>query len=121
MKTWKLVSGILSIVFFLVVSLQSCAAGAVNAIEENEEDTSAGGGMILGILMLAAGIVSIATRKSGKGGNIATCIIFALAALAGYANLGTYGDLAVWATWCAICALFALIAIIKSPKPAAET
>lgn len=32
MKTWKLVSGILSIVLFLVVAFQSCAAGVVDAI-----------------------------------------------------------------------------------------
>lgn len=33
MKTWKLVSGILSTVIFLVVIFQSCAAGIVDAIE----------------------------------------------------------------------------------------
>ena len=70
MKTWKLVAGILSIVFFFVVMLQSCAAGVVNAIEDNG-GTSGSAGLIVGILILVGGIVSIATRKStGKGGNI---------------------------------------------------
>ena len=32
MKTWKLVSGILSMILFIVVAFQSCAAGMVNAI-----------------------------------------------------------------------------------------
>lgn len=35
MKTWKLVSGILSIVIFIIVEFQSCAAGLVNTLEEN--------------------------------------------------------------------------------------
>ena len=30
MKTWKLVSGILSIILFVVVTFQSCAAGISN-------------------------------------------------------------------------------------------
>ena len=37
MKTWKLVSGILSIILFVFVSLQSCAAGLGNAIADNGE------------------------------------------------------------------------------------
>ena len=37
MKTWKLVSGIISIVLFFLVAFQSCAAGAANMLEENGE------------------------------------------------------------------------------------
>lgn len=71
MKVWKLVSGILSIILFVFVSFQSCAAGVSNALEANGE-ASGSAGIIVAILMLAGGIVSIATRKSlGKGGNIA--------------------------------------------------
>ena len=33
MKVWKLVSGILSIILFVFVSFQSCAAGVSNALE----------------------------------------------------------------------------------------
>lgn len=35
MKVWKLVSGILSIILFVFVSFQSCAAGVSNALEAN--------------------------------------------------------------------------------------
>ena len=70
MKTWKLVSGILSIVLCLFVLLQSCAAGTVNALEESGE-VSGSAGLIVSIMMLAGGIVSIVTRKGTKGGNIA--------------------------------------------------
>lgn len=34
MKVWKLVSGILSIVLFVFVTFQSCAAGVANTLSE---------------------------------------------------------------------------------------
>ena len=117
MKTWKLVSGILSIVFVLVVLFQSCAAGLVDAIED-EGGTGGGAGAIVAILMLAGGIISIATRKGGKGGNIALIILFGLAALLGFTMHGVYSDLMIFAGWCLICAVIALIALIKKPKAA---
>ena len=69
MKVWKLVSGILSMILFVLVAFQSCAVGLSNALEENDE-VSGSAGIIVAVLMLAGGIVSVATRKSqGKGGN----------------------------------------------------
>lgn len=122
MKTWKLVSGIFSIIFFVVVSLQSCATGVVNAVEDNSADTSGSAGLLVSFLLLAGGIVSIAVRKSkGKGGNIAVMIIFGLAAILGFANLGTFGDLVIWSVWCALNAFLALICVVKGKKnPAGE-
>lgn len=118
MKTWKLVSGILSMILFVLVAVQSCAAGMVNALEDNG-GTSGTIGIFVGILMLAGGIVSVATRKSqGKGGNIALVILFGLAALMGFAGYGNYSDLVIWAFWCLINAILAVVAIIKSKKNA---
>lgn len=114
MKTWKLVSGILSIILFFMVTFQSCAAGVVNTIED-EGGVSGSVGMLVAILLLAGGIVSIATRKSeGKGGNIALLILFGFAALFGYAGYGNYTDLVIWATWCLINAVLAIVALVKS-------
>lgn len=116
MKTWKLVSGILSCVLFLVVAFQSCAAGVVDAID-GSGGVSGASGILVAVLMLAGGIVSIAVRKStGKGGNIALIILFGLAALIGFAGHGVFADLVIWSGWCLICAAFALIAIIKGNK-----
>ena len=109
MKVWKLVAGILSIVFFVFVSFQSCAAGVANTLSENGE-VSGSAGLLVAIFLLAGGIVSIASRKStGKGGNIALIIMFGLAALIGFANYGSYSDLAIWSGWCLINALIAVI------------
>ena len=112
MKTWKLVSGILSIVLFVLVAFQSCAAGVYNSLADNAE-VSGTAGIILAVFMLASGIVSICTRKGGKGGNIATLILYGIAAIVGFANAGSFADLNIWAGWCAICAVLALIALFK--------
>lgn len=112
MKTWKLVSGILSIVLFIIVVFQSCAAGLYNSMTENTE-VSGTAGIILAICMLTSGIVSVCTRKGGKGGNIAILILDGIAALFGFVSAGTFADLNIWAGWCAICAVIALIGIFK--------
>ena len=113
MKVWKLVSGILSIILFVLVTFQSCAAGVVNALEDNGE-VSGSAGLLVAVLMLAGGIVSIATRLSVKMvGNITLIILFGLAALIGFANYGNYSDLAIWSGWCLINAILALVAIIS--------
>ena len=113
MKTWKLVSGILSCIFFILVTFQSCAVGIGEALTESEETGSAGG-ILLAVLMIAGGIVSIATRKGGKGSNIALIILFGLAALIGFSNAGSYTDLNIWAGWCLINAIVAVIALITA-------
>lgn len=116
MKTWKLVSGILSIVLFIFVAFQSCAAGIGNALAENGE-SSGSAGIIVAIVMLSGGIVSIATRKSeGKGGNIALIVLFGLGALVGFALAGSFADLNIWAAWCLINAVLAVIAMLKGNK-----
>lgn len=116
MKVWKLVSGILSIVLFVFVSFQSCAAGLSNSLEANGE-ASGTAGIMVAVFMLAGGIVSIATRKAqGKGGNIALIILFGIAALVGFTNYGSYSDLAIWSGWCLINAVLAVIAMITGKK-----
>lgn len=114
MKTWKLVSGILSIVLAVFVLLQSAAAGLGNSLAENGE-MNGSAGFLVAILLIAAGIVSIVVRKSvKKGAHIALIIMFGLAAVIGFTMAGSYGDLKIWAGWCLICAILAVVAMIKS-------
>lgn len=114
LATWKLVSGILCMVLFILVSLQSCAVGLGNAVF-NTGESSGGGGIVLSILMLTGGIVAVATRKSdGNGGNIALIVLFGLAALIGFALAGSFTDLNVWAFWCLINAVMAIVAMVKN-------
>lgn len=112
MKIWKLVSGILSIIFFALVAMQSCAVGVANTLEDSGE-VSGSAGILVAVLMLAGGIVSIATRASEKrGGNIALLVLFGLAALLGFSNYGSYSDLAIWSGWCLINAVLSVVALV---------
>ncbi len=124
MKVWKLVSGILCMVFFFLVMMQSCAAGLVNTLEENGQ-SSGSAGVLVGILMLAGGIVSVVVRKSEKkGGNIALIVLFGLAALIGFTNYGNYSDLAIWSGWCLLNAILAALCLFlkkKTPDQPSET
>ncbi|MCR5727751.1 MAG: hypothetical protein K6G24_09830 [Lachnospiraceae bacterium] len=114
MKVWKLIAGILSIIIFVIVMFQSCAAGVVNTIEESG-GTSGSIGFICGILILAGGIVSIATRNStGKGGNISLIILFGLSAIIGFAGYGNYSDLVVWSVWALVNVVLAVVSLIKN-------
>ena len=113
MKVWKLVSGIISIILFALVAFQSCAAGLSNTLSESGE-VSGSAGIIVAILLLAGGIVSIATRNSaGKAGNVALIVMFALGALLGFTMAGTFSDLRIWAGWCLLCAVLAVVDLVK--------
>lgn len=113
MKTWKLVSGIISIILFVFVTFQSCAAGIVNTMEENGE-VGGSAGLIVAIMLLTGGIVSIATRNGGKGGNIALIVLFGIAALCGFTMAGGYVDLYIWSAWCVINVILAIVALAKN-------
>lgn len=116
MKVWKLVSGIISIILFVIVGFQSCAAGLVDALED-DGGTSGTAGALVAFLMLAGGIVSIATKKvKSNGGNIALIILFGLAAIIGYTCHGVFEDLIIWSTWCLINVVLAIIACVKKKK-----
>lgn len=112
LATWKLVSGILSMVLFILVSFQSCAAGLGNAISNNGE-VSGSAGVIVAIMLLAGGIVSVATRKGGKGGDIALIVLFGIGAFIGFVLAGSYSDLRIWAFWCLVCVVLAIVSMSK--------
>lgn len=117
MKIWRLVSGILSMVMFLIITFQSCAVGFVNAVEDNKDDTSGAAGVLVAFGLLVAGIVATALWKNkSKGGDISLIVIYGLTALIGFANQGTFGDLVVWSSWALICAIMAAIALMKNSK-----
>ena len=93
MRTWKLVSGIISIVLSVFVVFQSMMAGLANALEANEQ-SSGSAGLVVSICMLCGGIISIVSRKNNsKGTNIALIILFGLATLTGFVLAGNYSDL----------------------------
>lgn len=116
MKTWKIVSGILSIVLFVLVAFQSCVVGIGNTIAENGE-ASGSGGIIVAIMMLSGGIVSVATRKNeGKGKDIALIVLFGIGALVGFTLSGSFSDLVIWSFWCFVNVVVSIFSIIIGDK-----
>ena len=94
--TGRLVIGILSIVFFFLIGFQSCAAGLGNALSQNGE-ISGSFGVLTALLMMAAGIVGLATRNSAaKGGPIVTCGLLWLCFFLSRMGAGSYSDLKIW-------------------------
>ncbi len=111
MKTAKMVTGILSMVFTILVLFQSCAAGIVNTVGDTG-DAGGTAGFLLAVLMLAGGIVEVATRKAdGKGGSVAATILFLLAAVIGFTNAKVYQDLSIWAAWCLILGVLNVVSL----------
>ncbi len=109
-STGKLVIGIISMVLFGIVFLQSCAVGLGNTITDSGE-TSGTSGIFCALTMLIAGIVTVATRNSEKnGGSIASIIIYLLGYFVSVSNAGSYKDLEVWG---AICFWFAIVHIVS--------
>lgn len=116
MKIGKLVTGILSIVFFVFVTFQSCAAGLGNALADNGE-VSGSAGLLVAVCLLSGGIVSIVTRNKEKnGGNIACIILYLFGALLGLTMAGSYSDLRIWGVYSCICGIMHLISAINQKK-----
>ena len=61
MKTSRLVIGILSIVLFLIISLQSCAVGIGNTLQDNGEVSGSAGVCLLSLFYLNPNLVQIQT------------------------------------------------------------
>lgn len=101
-KTFRLIIGIISLLLFLIISLQSCAAGASNILSGSGE-VSGSAGFVLALCMAIAGIVTICMRKrESTPAFIVPMILYFVGALLGSANVGTYSDLAIWSVLSAI-------------------
>lgn len=114
-STGRLVFGILAIILFALIALQSCAAGVSNALEESDS-FSGSSGLFLSVFMLAGGITGVATRKSEKrSGPLAAGILFVIGALLGATSWGSdYEDLKVWTVVSLLFATFYIVCAIKS-------
>ena len=95
MKTARLCISIISMVLFLVIMFQSCAAGIGEALT-GDDGGGASSGMFVAFLMLIAGIVGICTRKSVVGAYV-TAGFYALGGIVGISSIGSiFGDLVIW-------------------------
>ena len=93
MKTAKLIIGIISMVLFFLIAMQSCVAGMGNILQENGEV-----------------IISVAARKSKAAGFVAGGF-YAFGGLLGLTNAGSYSDLVIWSV---VAFSFAVVMILGS-------
>jgi Ni,Fe-hydrogenase I cytochrome b subunit len=112
----RLVIGIISIILFLLIAFQSCAAGVGNALADKGETTGSLG-LFLAFMMLIAGIIAICTKNvRSRIGTMVPAIFYWLGALVGVGNVGTYKDLAIWAGISFIFGLVFVVAGILTKK-----
>lgn len=94
--TPRLIINILSLVLFVLILFQSCAAGVVNTFID-EESVSGSAGALLAFCMLITGIIGICTRYSTENtGRYITGGLYALGGLMGLGDVGIYEDLELW-------------------------
>lgn len=110
----KKVIGVVGIVLFLLVVLQSCVAGIGNALTDNDE-ISGTAGLMLAIFMLIAGIISIMSRES-KGMTITAIVFYVIGGLIGIANAGSYKDLNIWGGLNLLFAALLIFHLIKNKE-----
>lgn len=92
----RLTIGIISIVLFLFIALQSCAVGVGNALQENNS-TSGSSGLLCAFVYLVGGILGIVMRNAkGIAGLIVTAVFYLLGFLMSLADEENFGDLAIW-------------------------
>lgn len=117
-STARLVIGIVSILFFVFITFQSCTVGLGNALMENEA-TSGSQGVIMALAYCIAGIVGIVTRNSvSKGGPIAAAVIYWIGAIFTIGSGDTYEDLPVWGT---IAVIFGFVFLYSAIKTTGES
>lgn len=110
----KKVIGVISAVLFIVVFLQSCAAGIINVTNASDE-ASGTAGIMLAVCMLIAGILSFISKAS-KGITITAAVFYVLGGLVGLGNVGRFADLQIWAVLNIIFAGMLIYNIKKYPE-----
>lgn len=112
----RLSIGIISMVLFPLITLQSCAVGINNALQENQS-TSGSSGFGTAFFMLVGGIVGVCTRNSkSKIGPIISALFYFLSVSLAFGNTETYGDLEIWGTLSAIFGAVFVLCAIKTKK-----
>lgn len=101
----KLTIGIISIVFFFLIMLQSCTIGVLGSMFDENAAASGSAGMLLSVCWLIAGIIGIVTRKS-KAGSWVACGFYAIGGLMGAGYAEVFPDLGIYA---AVSIVFALV------------
>lgn len=92
----RTVLGILSIILFVMVAFQSCAAGLGNALSDNGE-VSGSAGFMCALNLLVAGLIVLVARKTvKKAPMIVAAVLMYLNLFYSQVMAGSYKDLIIW-------------------------
>lgn len=92
----RTVLGILSIILFVMVMFQSCAAGLGNALSDNGE-VSGSAGFMCAVNLLVAGLIVLVARKTvKKAPMIIAAVLMYLNLFYSQVMAGSYKDLVIW-------------------------
>lgn len=120
MKTWKLLSGLFTLMSSFFVGLSGVVLGLDQAFKQ-ESDKGESDGIFLAFFMFFGGLVSIFLRKSKVGGNIAIIILHAIIAIIGFQSDATkWHVVGAWGLLCAIIAAYSLYQHYKSDNQTKE-
>ena len=112
----RMVIGIVSLALFLLISVQSCAAGAANALS-NSGEISGSAGMLTAICFFVGGLVGLLTRNSQKkGGPITSCAFYWFAFFLSRMFSGSFADLRIWGVLACIFGVVYLLSAMKTKK-----
>lgn len=104
----KKVIGIISVVLFFLVSMQSCVATVV--------DIDGGlSGMLLAFLMLMGGIIALVSKTS-KGMVITSIVLYVFGGLIGLGNSGIYVDLQIWSVLSIVFAILLGVELLRNKE-----
>lgn len=120
MKTWKLLSGLFTLMSSFFVGFSGLVLGLDQAFK-HESDKGESDGIFLAFFMFFGGLVSIFLRKSKVGGNIAIIILHAIIALIGFQSDATkYHIVGAWGLLCAAIAAYSLYQHYRGDKQTKE-
>lgn len=114
--TAKLVIGILSLVLFVIIALQSCAVGLGNALLSNG-DSSGATGLVVAFNFLITGVIAVAARKAIKLTPwIISAALLWFSYFIGKMNQENFADLAVWGFISFAFGVFYLLSSVKTKR-----
>ena len=112
----RTVLGILSIILFIFVAMQSCAAGLGNALSNNGE-VGGSAGALCALNLLVAGLIVLVARKTvKKAPMIVAAVLMFLNLFYGMILAGSYADLQIWGVLSFIFGLVYLFSVLRKKK-----
>lgn len=112
----RTVLGILSIILFIFVAMQSCAAGLGNALSDNGE-VGGSAGALCALNLLVAGLIVLVARKTvKKAPMIVAAVLMFLNLFYGMILAGSYTDLQIWGILSFIFGLVYLFSVLRKKK-----